>query len=144
VKDTFTAGVQSLDNTAINANLDFTQYVDHKKMSGLSQLLAFTGAAAATYYGGPQAGNAVLSAFVGQNKAQNGDFAGAEQSFDTAFKGAVQGWQNFTSLGDSDHIGDAYFSRRKSSVPVSTFNFNTRPIDAADRYLGSAAGMRLL
>lgn len=108
VEDTYTNGVNALDNTQAIANLDFTQYVDHKKMSYLTKHFAFVAAATATYFGGPQAGNAVLDAVQANQDFKNGDFASGERRMDSAVQGGLQGYKNFTSLGGNGKAGEAW------------------------------------
>ncbi len=88
--NTLRAAVASFDNNVYAADLDFTQYVDHKKMGGFSKLLAIGATAAATYFGGPQAGSAVMGLFEGDQAAKNGDFATASRNLNTAMQVGVQ------------------------------------------------------
>lgn len=99
--DALSNAVGGFDNSQTFANLDFRQFVDHKKMSGLSQVAALAGAAAATYFGGPQAGKAVTDAFVGINDAQNGDFASAAARLDSAVVGGFKGANTYSDLGSA-------------------------------------------
>jgi len=96
--------VAGMDNNVYNADQDFTQYVDHKKGKGLFSfegIATVAGAAAATYFGGPKAGQAVLklgtSLIQGNNAAANGDFATAGSQMDSAIKA---GFDTFKAAGD--------------------------------------------
>lgn len=90
------SSVLSLDNNIYRANLDYTQYVDHKKPSMFERLVTVGLAAGATVVGGPQAGMAVVGAFEARQAARNGDFAGSDQALMGAFQntvGAVKSYQ---------------------------------------------------
>lgn len=90
------------------ANLDFTQYVDHQKMGGMQKLLTLAGAGVATYFGGPQAGAAVMDTSLGLYETSNGNFAAAANSFNNAFTGALAGAKTYTSLGGEGQSGEAW------------------------------------
>jgi len=93
--DTIRNAVMGLDNSQSFANLDFTKYVDHQKMSGFSKFLAITGAAAATYFGGPQAGEAVASGFMAAQDMRNGDFNAGAAGFSNMVQGLGAGAKNY-------------------------------------------------
>lgn len=61
--------------------------------------LTVAGVAVATYFGGPQAGEAAADAAVGEWKARNGDFVGAGQSFGGALKGAMSAASDWNERG---------------------------------------------
>lgn len=88
------------DMQTFQAGLDYSQYVDHVKMSGLQKVVAFAGAATATYFGGPQAGDAVLGLFDAQNRAANGDFDGAASRYATSFTQGVNALSAYTKRGN--------------------------------------------
>lgn len=90
-----------IDYSVFTPNLDYTQYVDHKKMGGVQRYLTATAAATATYFGGPQAGNAVLQASTGLQAARNGDMSGASQSFTNAFGSAMKGFSTYRAGAQS-------------------------------------------
>lgn len=83
------SSVLSIDNNVYRANLDYTQYVDHKKPSVFERLATVGMAAAATYFGGPQAGMAVVGAFEAKQAARNGDLNGASQAIMGSFQNAM-------------------------------------------------------
>jgi hypothetical protein len=132
----------SLDNNVIRADLDFNQYVDHKKMGLLTRVMAVGAAATATYFGGPQAGSAVLGAFEGHQKARNGDIAGASQSMMGAIQNGIGGFKTYragASAGPKNAPkGDSWDSVKPSgygshggggatfkfAMPPSPFNMN--------------------
>lgn len=78
--NTIKAAVAGLDNNQYRANLDYTQYVDHKKPSFIEQTIGIAATAAATVFGGPQAGQAVMGLFEARQAARNGDLANASNS----------------------------------------------------------------
>ncbi len=87
------SAVVGMDNNIYRANLDYTQYVDHKKPSTFERIVGFGLTAAATYFGGPQAGAAVMGVFEARQSARNGDFAGASDAVTGALRngfGALQ------------------------------------------------------
>lgn len=77
--DTLMDAVGSMDNNVYRADLSFNEYVDHNKMGMFTRLATVGAAAAATYFGGPQAGMAVVGIAEGSQKASNGDYGGASQ-----------------------------------------------------------------
>jgi len=106
----FSGAVEGMDNQSFQAGLDYTQYIDHDKVSGLQKVVGFAAAAAATYYGGPQAGSAVLDVVSAQNRAANGDFDGAASRMESAFKGAVTGAKTYTQAGNTPYGRDKWNS----------------------------------
>jgi hypothetical protein len=97
--------VAGLDNNQYRANLDYREFVKPHKQSTFSKIAEVGLAAAATYFGGPQAGQAVIGMFDSANAAQNGDFAGAASSFD----GAVA--SGFSAFKDTRKMGGNYWSK---------------------------------
>jgi hypothetical protein len=110
--DTLVNAVGGLDNNVYRANLDFTQYVDHKKMGGLERMLWLGTAAAATVFGGPQAGTAVIGLAESKNAANNGDFATASTSLTGAFKDATSAYKDTRSTG-----GNYWRSTQQAGAP---------------------------
>jgi len=114
---TMVNAVGSMDVNAYNADLDFKQYVDHKKAPGLGSfagIATVVGAAAATYFGGPAAGQAVMKIGTGlmtaKGAADNADFATAGSAMDGAIKagfGAMQkvGSGEWSSASKSKALG---------------------------------------
>lgn len=91
--DTLVDAVGSMDNSVIRADLDFTQYVDHHKMGLFTRLATVGVAAAATVYGGPQAGMAVVGAAEAGQQVQNGDYAGASSSIMSSIQMGMNGFK---------------------------------------------------
>lgn len=113
---TLTNAVAGLDNNAYRANLDYTQYVDHSKM-GIFQRVATLGiAAAATYFGGPQAGMAVIGVSESMQAAKNGNFAAASQGMTQAVQNGVGGFQAARETG-----GQGFWNASKAS-PLPQIN----------------------
>lgn len=111
IGDGFRGAVEGLDNQSFQAGLDYTQYVDHQKMGTFQKLATVAGAAAATYYGGPQAGKAVFDASAALHMADNGDFDGASMKAASAFQAGVLGAKRYSDSGNT-----AYGSQIWSSV----------------------------
>jgi hypothetical protein len=103
--------VASIDNNVYAANLDFKQYVDHKKPSTLGNLATLGIAAAATYFGGPKAGAAVISLREADIAASNGDFAGASSSLSSAAN------MGFSSFKETRAAGGHYWSSARMTGP---------------------------
>lgn len=103
--------VAGLDNNQYRANLDYRQWVDPKKPSMLKNIATLGLAAAATYFGGPQAGMAVIGASDSITQAQNGDFAGASASFNGALS------NGFNAMQDTQDIGGSWWGRNKAKTP---------------------------
>lgn len=95
----YTAYVADQDFSVYAPNLDFTQYVDHRKQSLFSRVLTMGAAGVATYFGGPAAGQAVLSANEGIQMARNGDYAGSNAAFNSAMRSGYTGFKTYQSAG---------------------------------------------
>lgn len=113
IGDTLEGAAASLDNQTFQAGLDYTQYVDHVKVSGLQKVLAFSGAAAATYFGGPQAGAAVLDTFSAQNRFANGDIDGGAALQERAFTSGLTGLKSYSDRGATPWAQDVWASVKK-------------------------------
>lgn len=97
--DTITNAVADLGNNVYDANLDVSQYVDDHKMSGLAKITTVAAAAAATYFGGPQAGEAVMQVSMANQRAKNGDLDGASKEFGQALNNGLDGAKLYRSTG---------------------------------------------
>lgn len=113
IGDTLEAAVAGQDNQTFQAGLDYTQYVDHVKVSTFDKIVGFAGAAAATYFGGPQAGAAVLDLVSANNRAANGDFDGAAARMTSAFQGGVTGLKSYSDSGGTPWGRDVWDSVKK-------------------------------
>lgn len=103
--------VAGLDNNQYRANLDYRRWADPHKQSTLSKIAEVGLTAAATYFGGPQAGSAVMGMFDAGNMAANGDFAGAANAFNGAVKSGISAYQTTRSMG-----GDNFWSKAGSNT----------------------------
>lgn len=97
--NTLIDAVAGLDNNQYRANLDYRRWVDPHKQSTFAKIATLGVAAAATYFGGPQAGMAVIQAGEGMAQAQNGDFAGAGQSYMGAMSSGMSSFKDTRSMG---------------------------------------------
>lgn len=88
-----------MDYNIYRADIDVSEYMDVKKPSFLSGALTLGLTAAATYFGGPQAGQAVLSFRESQMAASRGDFASASSSLTGAFTSAIGAAKTYHSTG---------------------------------------------
>lgn len=78
---------------------DYTEHIKPKDMS--MKWLKLVGVAVATYFGGPQAGEAAADHAVADWKANNGDFDGAGRDYGKALQGAMQAWNDYGQRGGS-------------------------------------------
>jgi hypothetical protein len=126
------SAVASFDNSVYAADLDFNQYVDHKKMGLFTKILAVGATAAATYFGGPQAGQAVMGLFESRQAAQNGDFESASSSLSGAVKNGISAGGAFHKTGGQSGFSGMWDSVKgtvaasKAEEPV----FNQRYINS--------------
>ena len=130
--DALIEATAGLDNNVYRANLDYTQYVDHKKM-GTFERLGFLGmAAAATVFGGPQAGAAVVGLAESKQAAMNGDFGTASQSLTGAVQQGLNSWRTTRSL-------DGNFWRGQNLTPHQMYA-NMQRMMAYQAYQSSFGG----
>lgn len=117
----YTAITAAQDFEVFTPDIDYTVYQDDKKMSTFGQIASFVGAGVATYFGGPSAGMAVLDAAQGFQSMRNGDMAGAQHSFDSAFTSGYKGFQTYEAGGTSGTGGKSWWSNI-TSKPASGAN----------------------
>lgn len=91
--------VAGLDNNQYRASLDYRQWVDPHKQSTFAKIATLGVAAAATYFGGPKAGMAVVQASEGMAQAQNGNFEAAGQSYMGAMSSGMSAFKDTRSMG---------------------------------------------
>ena len=132
--DILVQATDSFDQNIYRADLDVSTYMDVKKPSFLSGALTLGLAAGATYFGGPQAGQAVLGFREAQQQASRGDFAGASASFDGALKAGVGAAKTYHSTGgniwgstkakqEASNSGvDSYINRHRVGEKVGAVN----------------------
>lgn len=94
-----TDAVDSLDKNVYRADLDVSTYMDVKKPSFLAGAATLGLAAAATYFGGPKAGMAVIGLRESQMAADRGDFAAAASSMTGAITSGVGAFKDIRSTG---------------------------------------------
>lgn len=96
---------------------DNTRHIAPKAMGG--RLLKLAAVAVATYFGGPMAGEAVANLAVGDWKASNGDFAGANQSFGAAISGGLSAAKGYSDRGNTAWGSDVMQGFRKPAVETT-------------------------
>jgi hypothetical protein len=89
----------SMDLSQAHGNFDYTINIAPVPLK--YRYLKMLGVAAATYFGGPQAGQAAADAAVGEWKANNGDYAAAGQYFGRAASGLISSVKDWGG-GSSD------------------------------------------
>lgn len=104
--------MNSQDFSQTVAEFDYTQHIAPKPLK--YKWLKLVGVAAATYFGGPQAGEAAADAFVGQWQAQNGDFGGASASYGQALQGGMTAFKQWSDRGGTAWGSDAFSGFRAS------------------------------
>lgn len=123
-----------MDMSRSFGQFDYSQHIEPQAMK--RRLGKLIGVAVATYFGGPQAGEAVADFAVGTWQADNGNFTGAAQSFGDAAQGGIQAWQQgsqrngqswaSTTFGYNDGTG-AKVTQNKASTQLGNNydNFST-------------------
>lgn len=94
-----TGAADSMDQNVYRADLDVSTYMDVKKPSFLAGAATLGLAAAATYFGGPQAGQAVIGFRESQMAAERGDYAAASSSFTGAVGAGVSAFKDYRKTG---------------------------------------------
>lgn len=108
-----TNAMNNLDLSRTFGNFDYTVHIAPKKLNNKWAKLA--GVAVATYFGGPQAGQAVADMVVGDWQAKNGNFEGAARSFDSAIRSGVQGYNTWAGLqGGGDGSPTTWFGAMRA------------------------------
>lgn len=87
-------------------SFDYSQHIEPKAMK--RRLGKLIGVAVATYFGGPQAGEAVADFAVGTWQADNGNFQGMSKSFDNAVQGAASSYQQYQQRGGKSWASSAF------------------------------------
>ncbi|GEM_PF-5945847 len=111
--DVLSGAISGLDNNIYRADIDYTALVDHHKMGLFDRLSTLGMAAAATAFGGPQAGMAVVGMAEAGQQAANGDFASASSSLMGSLRNAAGGAKDWQRTGGS-YWGAA---RQKAEAP---------------------------
>lgn len=87
----------SMDLSQSFGQFDYQQFIEPRPMK--RRFGKLIGVAAATFFGGPMAGEAVADAAVAEWQASNGDFDGSGQSFGNAARGALGAYQEWGERG---------------------------------------------
>lgn len=108
------------------ADLDYTSYVDHKKLSGVAQYLTLQTAAVATYFGGPSAGMAVTDAVMAAQDGRNGNQAGALAGYESALRNGAQGFTNYRANAPQGQSGEPWAQGLWDSARKTWSNINIK------------------
>ena len=127
----------AMDLTRTFGNFDYTVHIAPKPMK--RRLGKLVGVAAATYFGGPQAGEAAADAMVGSWQASNANYGGAAQSFDSAVAGAMGAWQEWNDRGGQSWFG-AVSQKRNQETAEGTTKINWGAFGGEDGGFGSGFG----
>ncbi|UYA98873.1 hypothetical protein IVIADoCa7_47 [Xanthomonas phage vB_Xar_IVIA-DoCa7] len=98
-------GIKSIDTRQQMGSFDYQVFIDPKKMS--NKWLKVAGIAVATYFGGPQAGEAAADHAVADWKANNGDFDGAGRDYGAALKNGMAAYKDWSERGGTAWGKDA-------------------------------------
>lgn len=93
----------SMDLSMSFGTYDYQQFIEPKFMK--NKWAKVVGVAAATFFGGPMAGEAAADAAVGEWQAANGDFDGSGRNFGSAAAGAMQAYKEWGERG-----GESWYS----------------------------------
>lgn len=116
-----TDAIASIDNSRYFADQDYTINVDHHNQSTFGKFLTLGVAAAATYFGGAQAGQAVIGLNESRQAAANGDFGTAASELSGAIRSGVSAGADYMKAhGGKAHnpAGDMWESTRKTMRSV--------------------------
>lgn len=98
------------DFEVYSPQIDYTVYEDRKKLGTFQKVATGIGAAVATYYGGPAAGQAVMNASMAMHSARNGDFSAVSAYGNQAIANATTGWKTWRAAGTNDTPGKSWGS----------------------------------
>lgn len=101
-----TAKQGDLDFTTAHANLDFTTDIAPAKPKG--RVGALIAIAVATYFGGPQAGQAAADSYVAEWKARDGKWADSANLADRAAAGYTAAFQQLGQRGGKSWASSAF------------------------------------
>lgn len=107
------------DFEVYSPQIDYTVYEDHHKMGTFQKVATGVGAAVATYFGGPAAGQAVLNASASIYEARNGNFQGAAAYGNQAMQNATTGWQTWRAAGNNTQAGSSWGSEMLAKAGVN-------------------------
>lgn len=95
--------VQSFNNSQAFGNFNYTTYA--KPVEQKNKLGTLIAGAVATYYGGPQAGAAVIDTVQGFNNSANGNDQAANANFNSAFMNGMSATDNWMKRRTPDGNG---------------------------------------
>jgi hypothetical protein len=101
-----TNAYKGMDISQTFGQYDYSEHIEPKAMK--RRFGKLVGVAVATYFGGPQAGEAVADFAVGTWQADNGNFSGASQSFDQAIQGGAAAYQQWGQRGGKSWASSAF------------------------------------
>ena len=116
-----------MDLTQTFGQYDFRTYIEPKAMK--RRFGKLVGVAVATYFGGPQAGEAVADMAVGEWQAQNGNFDGASESFGRGMSNALGAYQDWNKRGGQpwgEAVAEGWGSGRGKQTGNVTITDNSR------------------
>jgi predicted RNA polymerase sigma factor len=111
IGETLEGAVAGMDNNIYRASLDYTQYVDPVKQSTFAKIATLGVAAAATVFGGPQAGMAVINFSEAQAEANKGNFDAAGANMMASIGSAASAAKSYQQTGGH------YWGAAKAKTP---------------------------
>jgi hypothetical protein len=96
----------NLDMTRTFGQFDYRSYIQPKDLK--HKALTLVGIAAATYFGGPQAGEAAADGAMGEWQARNGNFTGAMQSYGGAVTNTTAALKSSAQRGGQSWASSAF------------------------------------
>lgn len=97
---------KGMDMSRTFGQFDYSEFIEPKPMK--RRFAALVGTAVATYFGGPMAGEAVASAFVGNWQASNGDFQGMSTSMGNVMSNAAGAMSDWDARGGKSWASSAF------------------------------------
>lgn len=106
--------VAQTDLSRTFGTFNYTRYIEPKRMK--RRFGKLIGVAAATYFGGPQAGEAAADMMVASWQASNADFAGMSKSLGQAATGASAAFQDWMARDGESWFGAAFNQKQKQAA----------------------------
>lgn len=108
----------NIDMSRTFGQFDYRSYIAPKGLR--HKALTLVGIAAATYFGGPQAGEAAADGAMGEWQAENGNFTGAMQSYGGAVSNTTAALKSSSQRGGQSWASSAFnFDDGTGSSPSS-------------------------
>lgn len=131
----------SMDLSRSFGNFDYQEFIEPQHMK--RRFGKLVGVAVATYFGGPQAGEAVADFAVGTWQAENGQFDSASQSFGDAAQNAVAAYQQWGQRGGkswgssvAEGFGWGNGGKNEPSITRVTYTGNNEKTGVNSKNLG--------